>query len=93
MLFPNKPVNVNPPSCDSSLPFHSCRNVPQSVLESCCKLVAVLLAVIVDELTKSDPSALVRCSWEASGSLTENSAPRTGLLTMISRKGSSPLHW
>lgn len=93
MLFPNKPVNVNPPSCDSSPPFHSCHNVPQSVLESCCKLVAILLAVIVDELMQSDPSAPVLYFWEASASLTENSAPRTGLLTMISRRGSSPLHW
>lgn len=82
MLFPNRPVNVIPPSCDSSLPFHSCRNVPQSLLESCCKLAAIPLA-IVDELTHSDPSALVPCSWEASGSLTENSVPHTGPLTMI----------
>lgn len=83
MLFPNRPVNVIPPSCDSSLPFHSCHNVPQGVLESCCKLVAMLLPAIVDELTPPGPSAPVDCSWVASGSLTENSAPRTGLLTMI----------
>lgn len=82
-LFPNRPVNVIPPSCDSSLPFHSCHNVPQSVLESCCELVDILLAIIVDELTQSDPSALVLCSWEVLVSLTESSAPRTGLLTMI----------
>lgn len=52
MVFPNKPASVIPHLCDSSLPFRSCRRVLQSIPESCCKLVGLLLAIICDQLTR-----------------------------------------